>query len=438
MPSIPGGAILDGEPDLSDLPEELRVYKGDPSDPKSIEEFKRKQRLAVKNLEKANLKSYADQVRAKRAEESRINKMKEEEILLQKKKEATKEALLLAQQAYEEKIGKFKLRQEPVGKDRYLRKYWWGLGGCRYRLMVEDSNGRCGLISTSEDFLKLMDSLDERGIRERALKESLAKKADSILLAMKRHETKGAEVKKDKPLSAPKRQSARESKQVEFFDPSKPNTVQGKHQGDSTNISLYKIRDKISSLPVPPSDIISIAETLHVLHDIKKKAQVSGISMASEKDFWGLWTREIDLIGAEGGTAHFSDVIKTLKDSMMDLEAMLYNKCDDLHGKDADMMIEEEAGPDGLSADTTVDEDTSDEDSYPGELVMDTVDSSFSPRKSPKESKFLWQTVRERIAWLSDVKSALTSAKVCFCVHVLFLQAKPVFRYLDKAGSGKK
>ena len=73
----------------------------------------------------------------------------------------------------------------PLGLDRYYRRYWWGLGGVRGVVYVEAEDGCWARLSSLEELGGLVESLDERGVREAELLDSIDKQHGIIAKAMK-------------------------------------------------------------------------------------------------------------------------------------------------------------------------------------------------------------------------------------------------------------
>ena len=68
------------------------------------------------------------------------------------------------------------VRAEPLGEDRHRRRYWWGLGGQRGCLFVEDAEGGLvGAWTSPSEVAALMAALDKRGVREARLLAELTK-----------------------------------------------------------------------------------------------------------------------------------------------------------------------------------------------------------------------------------------------------------------------
>lgn len=79
------------------------------------------------------------------------------------------------QEAYEKELEKFSIRRQPLGMDRYYRRYWWGLAGLRAQIYVENAENGWAVLTEPSEIETLMDALDKRGNRELALYNSLEK-----------------------------------------------------------------------------------------------------------------------------------------------------------------------------------------------------------------------------------------------------------------------
>ncbi|NP_001130568.1 uncharacterized isoform X2 [Zea mays] len=88
-------------------------------------------------------------------------------------------------QHLETEIEKLSIRSSPLGKDRQYSRYWFFKR--EGRLFVETADSReWGYYSTKEELDALMDSLNVKGIRERALKRQLEKFYSKISNALEK------------------------------------------------------------------------------------------------------------------------------------------------------------------------------------------------------------------------------------------------------------
>ncbi|KAI8112813.1 hypothetical protein M9434_004133 [Picochlorum sp. BPE23] len=425
-----------------ELPEEYKEFKGNPVTQKEeYEAFLKSQASMKRKLEKERVKKFADKVRAERAEAARLKKLEEDRQNMVKEIEAAEEALELARQAYQDKVEKLKIRRDPLGFDRHHRRYWYGVGGYKSGILVEGSNGKLACIQTEQDLDSLLSSLDSRGVREKKLSEELKSIKDFVTQGMRREKNKQSEPDTVPSKEGPLRQSSRQSRQVEFFDPSKPANAPRR----PPKASPQAIRDQLSILPLPSSVNIAYSDAIFILIEIKRDAIEAGISGPPGDESWEKWTRDTTTFGHEYGSTEYKStpskrIMDILKGKAFELESVLNMKSEILQGKRQEEEEEEGSGSgsepvssDQSNAPSSPVPHQSDIDSIPltsPSKFTETIDTAFVSKKNPKESKFLWHTLRERVAWMTDLKSTATPARLAFNVNLLRLQSKPIFRFM--------
>lgn len=80
---------------------------------------------------------------------------------------------------HERQAGRLAVRHNPIGLDRYHRRYWWGLAGERGVLFVEEGNDgedaswSVAQLTSPPQLDALLTALDRDGIREAALAQNL-------------------------------------------------------------------------------------------------------------------------------------------------------------------------------------------------------------------------------------------------------------------------
>ena len=423
-----------------ELPEEYKEFKGDPATQKEeYEAFLKSQASMKRKLEKEKVKKFADQVRAERAEAARLKQIEEDGQNMVKEIEAAEEALELARQAYQDKVEKLKIRRDPLGLDRHYRRYWYGVGGYKAGILVEGSNGTLACIHTEKDLDSLLSSLDSRGVREKSLSEELRNIKDFVIQGMRRA-SKQSDPDMPSSKDGPLRQSSRQSRQVEFFDPSKPANAARRPR----KASPQAIRDQLSILPLSSSVNIAYSDAIFTLIEIKRDAIEAGIPGSPGDESWEAWTRDTTTFGHEYGSTEYKNtpsksIMDILRGKAFELESILNIKSEILQGKRQE---EEGSGSEQEPADSSDESNTpqqqSDIDSIPftsPSKFTETIDTSFAPKKTPKESKFLWHTLRERVAWMTDLKSTATPARLALNVNLLRLQSKPIFRWMANQGN---
>ena len=171
-----------------ELPKHLREYEGHPEDRKALmawraELNKVSNQLAIDKreydkrkraeLRKQQEKERMERLRREEAEEAKRLKAKAEEE--RKEKEARKkEAKRMDEDAA------VSVRTKSLGKDRRHRTYWWGVGGMKHVVYVEDIDGTWGVLAERKQVDQLMDALHAWGNNERALKQALQRRVHTI------------------------------------------------------------------------------------------------------------------------------------------------------------------------------------------------------------------------------------------------------------------
>jgi hypothetical protein len=418
------------------LPENLQEFHGVVGS-KEHEEFLRQQAAVRRQLEKSRTRVLADRLRAERAQAAQQKKIVDEKEKIANQIVAAETSMKIAKQTMEEKLEKFKVRREPLGSDRNNYRYWWGVGGLKSEILVEDINGKIGVISTVKEFEKLVSCLDVRGIREHELHETLSRQGEEIMNGIKRSmkETppESNEFQQSKH-SGPTRHSSRETKQVEFFDPSKARRSQTAPPATrrGTKRSPLTFRDQLSIIHLPSSIIISFADSMFELMEIKKEYLDAGIPGPAQDKHLDLWSQKVTTFGHEYGGNDYrqetvASIMAILKESTLEIELLLYKKSKALQG--IALNDEQESEEEIMSnSETESAHRRSSVSVISPDKFQDVEATSFSPKKNPRLSIYLWQTMKERDSWLVDVESSRTPARLSYCVRILRLQSQPLIR----------
>lgn len=340
------------------------------------------------------------------------------------------------------------MRREPLGLDRKHRRYWWGLGGIKDEILVEDSNSdRIALITTEHGIESLISSLDTRGIREKSLYAAISTIKDTIILNMRKgNGSQSVEIIKKEIV--PLRQSARQTRQVEFFDPSKPRFAERRERAPRKQASSIQYLDQLSILDLPLSTRTAYSDAIANLIDIKRTAIEAGIAGPLGDESWSAWTNMITQFGHQYGTAAYrqlrsEDIMGILRDHTFILEKVLNKKSMSLQGKDQNMNDNHPSSQGEENEDETEHQDEEESMSVIDDNDIGSNTSSFvveydilhdlgssAPKRNPKQSIFLWQTLRERTLWISDLTCSQSPARIDYCIRVLRMQSKPLIRKL--------
>ena len=147
-------------------------------------------------------KERADKFKLEEAEEQRKQKAREEAELEEKeqRKKETKKA---------EEDNAVSVRTKSLGKDRHARTYWWGVGGMKACVFVEDVDGGWGVFNTKNEVDTLMNALHSWGKNERVLKQSLQRRTHAMHAEFRKQARSEAEpgdepdLQKEAPLRGP-------------------------------------------------------------------------------------------------------------------------------------------------------------------------------------------------------------------------------------------
>jgi len=477
-----------------ELPEELQTFKGNPKNKKAMEEFELKQAAAQKKLEAQRSQYLAEHMRLQREKaEKAIEK-------LASKKEAAEEALAKAQEVLEAKMENLAVRRAALGSDRHHRRYW--ILPKRAVIYVEDEEfGRWGVISTVAQLDELLKSLDRRGLREVALAKAFEKRYDSLVLAMRRVENSndtdkngkdtpgtqqenGEKNKKEKMPAEkmpaePLRQSRRDRKQAEFFDPTtgkasirtqQQNQAAGgsgssKGERDGRSVAEYAAQHRKHKALAPffgPSERTAFLEAVEMLLQLYNNANELNIEGPSSKGSWKEWLREVHA-AAEGKIIILADqkkpeaapnaafLLGLLQGKALELENMIYNAGDNPEASD-----EEDSGGEENEEEDEVEQNgprrssqnrrTDDSEMEDGaaevgvqekEGLVDFLPVNFSPVKgggSKSVTTKLWKSGEWRQRWLLDLRQGSSNARLVYCLGVLKQHSQTLFRFLKGKG----
>jgi hypothetical protein len=471
-----------------ELPEELRAFKGNPKNKKAVEEFERKQAAAQKKLEAQRSQYLAEHMHIQREKAEKAIKK------LALKKEATEEALAKAQEALEAKMEKLALRRTALGSDRHHRRYW--ILPKHAVVYVEDEEfGRWGAISTVTQLDELLGSLDKRGLRELALSKALEKKYDSLVLAMRRAEILNATEKKDgkdsigtnsgkkdedekkkkeRNVAEPVRQSSRERKQAEFFDPTTGKAIirtqqqnqsggSGTSNGDKDGQSVAEYaaqhtKHKALASYFGPSERIAFFEAVEMLLQLYNSAKEFNIGGPSSEGSWKEWLREVHA-AAEGRMILSGDrkkkteaapnatfLLGLLQGKALELETMIYSAGDNVEASDEEESGGEEdeeeqegglrrSGRNRRSDDSEIEDGIADVVAQKEEEgLIDFLPVNFSPVKgggSKSVTTKLWKSGEWRQRWLLDLRQGSSNARLVYCLGVLKQHSQSLFRFLS-------
>eukprot|EP00850_Spirogloea_muscicola_P002251 SM000008S22340 [mRNA] locus=s8:1154116:1161870:- [translate_table: standard] len=184
------------------LPEDVKVFGGDPQDRRAVlahRDMVRKEEERLHSL-KVEWRKKREQARKAILDESKI--AKRAKATERRKKEAQMraddEVRRKRDEACEKELGKLTLGADPIGWDRHHNRYW-SFAADRSVLFVEEAReptqaagdgprGTWKGYDTREELTALLAALNEKGVREMALKEALLRVHKQIKQSMRRGE----------------------------------------------------------------------------------------------------------------------------------------------------------------------------------------------------------------------------------------------------------
>ena len=112
------------------------------------------------------------------------------------------------------------VRTKSLGKDRNGRTYWWGVGGEKGVVYVEDVDGKWGVFSERTDLDSLMEALHVWGANEKVLKQNLQRRVHTIHAEFRKRERREEEEDevKEEPNDSTRRPSTNADETVPFSD----------------------------------------------------------------------------------------------------------------------------------------------------------------------------------------------------------------------------
>lgn len=166
-----------------ELPEEVRIFRGDPCDRKALLAHRKKVSDMDAELTKRRIewdrrhRETAMREAAESKREAKERQQAEEEAEERAAEAARQRALAIANKhrdadELEKRLQQLATRSEPLGMDRKGNRYWW-LKVDRSCVYVEGADGKWSRYTYMAEIDALLDYLDYRGVQERPLIERL-------------------------------------------------------------------------------------------------------------------------------------------------------------------------------------------------------------------------------------------------------------------------
>ncbi|KAK9860443.1 hypothetical protein WJX84_001872 [Apatococcus fuscideae] len=162
-----------------EMPSHLQEYQGDPDNRQEVRAWRVAHAQAAQEVAAAQ-KAWERQKKAA-AKAAKQKAAQARAAALSPLREAERAARDLE---FEGRLAERSVRSEPMGCDRYFRRYWW-LPGEPGALYVEEADGSAvALVTSTEQLDSIMTGLNRKGLRERGLLAALRRKHSHISAAL--------------------------------------------------------------------------------------------------------------------------------------------------------------------------------------------------------------------------------------------------------------
>eukprot|EP01024_Parvocaulis_polyphysoides_P040919 TRINITY_DN3736_c0_g3_i1.p1 TRINITY_DN3736_c0_g3~~TRINITY_DN3736_c0_g3_i1.p1 ORF type:complete len:707 (-),score=150.88 TRINITY_DN3736_c0_g3_i1:81-2201(-) len=429
-----------------DLPEELQQFQGDPNDKKALIDFRQRQQVARKELQV--MQARLDQQRREqlRQQQKEEREMKDRE----KQRENMKESMSRHQENLENKLEKLIIRYSSLGADRYHRRYWWGLGAFHACVFVENIiDNKWGVYCSMEEIDNLIDSLEERGEREKELKEALERRYEEIEQQFK------------KSLTPPSQVSVKQASEHNFsiperLQPSRRAKASSYANQSTTEVFVEAAKEGfLDRFKIQLPDGLNNSCFVLVIEQINKQICLGMDSGYPEPD--GGWEDvlegmvdsvnavDADQMEGQNSSEYESQLLNILRKVLIDLEDHLVTSSgyqfrskkkseagsddeDDQSQADEEEMAEQE---DGSSVAATTSMSGVNMTHNADNEWVDNEDERSANRHQKKPRKIPWYSIKERNSWRADVLAAKTAPHLAYCSSVFYLYSKPIFAFYE-------
>ena len=367
----------------------------------------------------------------------------------------------------------------PIGLDRYHRRYWWGLGGTKSDILMEDTHEFIALITSERELDELLQCLDVRERQEHILRKNILLVKDRVVRSIKRKKRAGevVELMEDDVADGtePLRQSSRHIRQATFYDPTSATSkayVKCGAQKDSAGAGASEASERGSRATdeqcmaqlsmithLRESVLISTAETILILVNLGREAARLGIPCNTSS--WGQFEETVRTFGFSYGSEEYKHataehILETHRLQLSFLEEILFATSRALRGasgvkRSGTMtgvsLTESCSAAEKMCSDRntegTKNSSAEDEENDGSDLGSELQEPGFKeidilappdPKRSPSSSIYLWKTAKERTSWLADISytSHSSSSRLNYAAQVLHMRARPLLARLSQ------
>ena len=295
------------------LPEEFQKYTGSEMDRSGFLRWKKKREEAQRDLAEQRRAYEAEKLKQererKRIEKAELMKGADGDAMRERKWQETL-------QRYQAEDDMVRVRVRPLGRDRSMATYWFGVGGRTDAVYVQSFDGKWGKYDNQDHIDALNVALNVKGEREAALRHSLEKRADMIEDAFERirkvraHEEK----EKDRLLALQLEQQEREKSGARPMRQRVPTA---------------------SQVVEAPKELVLSPGSQRMVKASKVKAKLSAKAVTAQKEFWDAYIAFDDYHAVR----HAKQIIVQIFDQVLELpvEAIAGETKESLEAKRAEI-----------------------------------------------------------------------------------------------------
>ena len=381
-----------------ELPAHLIAYDGHPDDRKALMAWRAEHNRVSQQLEAA-CREYEKKKRSearKVLEREKMERMRREEEEEQKRQELERieKAKEMEARKKEEKRmqedSDVAVRVKSLGQDRDRNTYWWGIGGVKAALYVEDIDGKWFVYTTRQEVKELMDALHHWGIRERKLKQELKRRVVTI--------------------NAEFRRAARELEDAEADAARRAASGYPKRAPRASAAAVADEQDGLSAARRFMAALCQHAEVAVGARRAPKKSEDQSAADAqsdADAQHWRAFKGRANAADAHQDVAH---LLLELEDALYSMQKIEFMSAEEMEARNA----AKEAGEDYESDESDADDDFDDDDETLWEEENQPFHESYEDKIKTGMIYPIWDTHFERRTWREAVSERSPAAALAF------------------------
>ena len=381
-----------------ELPAHLIAYDGHPDDRKALMAWRAEHNRVSQQLEAAR----REYEKKKRSEARKVlEREKMERMRLEEEEEQKRQELERIEKAKEMEARKKEekrmqedsdvaVRVKSLGQDRDRNTYWWGIGGVKAALYVEDIDGKWFVYTTRQEVKELMDALHHWGIRERKLKQELKRRVVTI--------------------NAEFRRAARELEDAEADAARRAASGYPKRAPRASAAAVADEQDGLSAARRFMAALCQHAEVAVGARRAPKKSEDQSAADAqsdADAQHWRAFKGRANAAEAHQDVAH---LLLELEDALYSMQKIEFMSAEEMEARTA----AKEAGEDYESDESDADDDFDDDDETLWEEENQPFHESYEDKIKTGMIYPIWDTHFERRTWREAVSERSPAAALAF------------------------